>query len=97
MDRKRIYLASPTTHGDEQRFVKEAFDTNWIAPLGPNVDAFEKEIADYVGCSHAAALSAGTAALHLAAILSGVKEGDRVFASTLTFSASVNPACYVWK
>lgn len=94
MDRKRIYLSSPTMHGDEQRRVQEAFDTNWVAPLGPNVNAFETEMEEYTGCGHAAALSAGTAALHLAAILAGVKEGDRVFASSLTFSASVNPVCY---
>lgn len=94
MERKRIYLSSPTMHGDEQRMVQEAFDTNWIAPLGPNVNAFEKEMEEYTGCGHAAALSAGTAALHLATILSGVKEGDIVFVSSLTFSASVNPACY---
>lgn len=94
MDRKRIYLSSPTMHGDEQRLVQEAFDTNWVAPLGPNVNAFEKEMEEYTGCGHAAALSAGTAALHLAMILAGVKEGDIVFATSLTFSASVNPACY---
>ena len=94
MERKRIYLASPTMHGDEQRFVQEAFDTNWVAPLGPNVNAFEKELAAYTGCGYAAALSSGTAALHLANILAGVKEGDIVFAQSLTFSASVNPSCY---
>lgn len=94
MERKRIYLSSPTMHGDEQRLVQEAFDTNWVAPLGPNVNAFEKEMEEYTGCGHAAALSAGTAALHLAMILAGVKEGDIVFASSLTFSASINPACY---
>ena len=94
MERKRIYLSSPTMHGEEQAFVKEAFDTNWVAPLGPNVDAFEREMASYAGTGHAAALSAGTAALHLAVILSNVKQGDVVFASSLTFSASVNPVCY---
>lgn len=94
MERKRIYLSSPTMHGEEQAFVKEAFDTNWVAPLGPNVDAFEQEMEAYAGIGHAAALSAGSAALHLAVILSGVKQGDVVFASSLTFSASVNPACY---
>lgn len=94
MDRKRIYLSSPTMHGDEQRLVQEAFDTNWVAPLGPNVNAFEKEMEECTGCGHAAALSSGTAALHLATILAGVKEGDIVFATSLTFSASVNPACY---
>lgn len=81
-------------HGEEQKFIKEAFDTNWVAPLGPNVDAFEKEMAEYTGCGYAAALSAGTAAIHLAVKLAGVKEGDRVFCSSLTFSASCNPICY---
>ena len=94
MERKRIYLSSPTMHGDEQRFVQEAFDTNWVAPLGPNVNEFEKELAAYTGCGYAAALSSGTAALHLAMILAGVKQGDIVLAQSLTFSASVNPACY---
>ena len=63
MDRKRIYLSSPTMHGEEQKYVQEAFDTNWVAPLGPNVNAFEKELAAYTGCGHAAALSSGTAAI----------------------------------
>lgn len=94
MERKRIYLSSPTMHGEEQAFVQSAFDTNWVAPLGPNVDAFEKEMGDYIGGGYAAALSAGTAAIHLAVILAGVKEGDVVFAQSLTFAASVNPACY---
>ena len=94
MERKRIYLSSPTMHGEEQAFVQSAFDTNWVAPLGPNVDAFEKEMADYIGGGYAAARSAGTAAIHLAVILAGVKEGDVVFAQSLTFAASVNPACY---
>ena len=63
-DKKRIYLSSPTMHGDEQRFVAEAFDTNWVAPLGPNVNNFEAEIATYTKCGYAAALSSGTAAIH---------------------------------
>ena len=78
-ERKRIYLSCPTMHGEEQKYVQEAFDTNWVAPLGPNVNAFEKEMAEYTGCGHAAALSAGTAAIHLAIKLLGVEEGDRVF------------------
>ena len=94
MEKKRIYLSSPTMHGDEQRFVQEAFDTNWVAPLGPNVTAFEKEIAAYTGCGHAAALSSGTAAIHIALRLLGVKQGDVVFVSDLTFSASCNPIVY---
>ena len=94
MERKRIYLSSPTMHGDEQRFVQEAFDTNWVAPLGPNVNAFEKEIAEYTGCGHAAALSAGTAAIHLSLKLLEIGEGDVVFVSDLTFSATCNPIRY---
>ncbi|MDE5937979.1 MAG: aminotransferase class I/II-fold pyridoxal phosphate-dependent enzyme [Lachnospiraceae bacterium] len=94
MEKKRIYLSSPTMHGDEQRFVQEAFDTNWVAPLGPNVNAFEKEIAEYTGCGHAAALASGTAAIHMALRLLGVRQGDVVFVSDLTFSASCNPIVY---
>ena len=94
MERKRIYLSSPTMHGEEQEFIKEAFDTNWVAPLGPNVNAFEKEMEEYTGCGHAAALSAGTAAIHLALKLIGVKQGDIVFAPALTFSATCNPITY---
>lgn len=75
MNRKRIYLSSPTMHGEEQKFVQEAFDTNWVAPLGPNVNAFEQEIAAYTGCGHAAALSAGTAAIHMALKLLHVERG----------------------
>ena len=91
---ERIYLSSPTMHGEEQAFIKEAFDTNWVAPLGKNVDEFEREMASYVGVKHAAALTAGTAALHLAVKLAGVKRGDKVFCSDLTFSATVNPVSY---
>lgn len=94
MEKKRIYLSSPTMHGEEQKYVQEAFDTNWVAPLGPNVNAFEQEIAAYTGCGHAAALSAGTAAIHLALKLIGVGQGDIVFVSDLTFSASCNPIAY---
>ena len=91
MEQKRIYLSSPTMHGEEQEFIKEAFDTNWVAPLGPNVNAFEKEMAEYTGAGHASALSAGTAAIHLALRILGIGEGDVVFAPTLTFSAPCNP------
>lgn len=94
MDRKRIYLSSPTMHGEEQEFVKEAFDTNWVAPLGPNVTAFEKEMAEYTDCGYAAALSSGTAAIHLSLKLLGIGEGDIVFVSDLTFSATCNPIVY---
>lgn len=91
---KRIYLSSPTMNGDELEYVQEAFDTNWVAPLGKNVDGFECELAAYIGSPHAAALSSGTAALHLAVKLAGVRRGDLVFCSDLTFSATVNPVSY---
>ena len=92
--KKRIYLSCPTMHGEEQKFVQEAFDTNWVAPLGPNVTKFEEEMAAYTGCGHAAALSAGTAAIHLAIKLLEIKQDDVVFVSSLTFSATCNPICY---
>ncbi len=91
---KKIPLATPTMHGEEQKYIQEAFDTNWVSPLGPNVDAFEREIAAYAGASASAALSSGTAALHLSVILAGVKEDDIVFIPSLTFAASVNPVRY---
>ena len=94
MEGKRIYLSSPTMHGREQEFVQEAFDTNWVAPLGPNVNEFEKEMAQYVGTGQAAALSAGTAAIHLALRTLGIGQGDVVFVPTLTFSATCNPVVY---
>ncbi|WP_347552849.1 aminotransferase class I/II-fold pyridoxal phosphate-dependent enzyme [Pseudalkalibacillus hwajinpoensis] len=80
--------------GKEQTYIQEAFDSNWIAPLGANVDAFEKEVATYVGASEAIAVSSGTAAIHLALSLLGVTIGDNVFCSTLTFVASANPILY---
>lgn len=92
--RKRVFLSCPTTYTEELAFIQEAFDTNWVAPLGKNVNEFEKEIASYVGVKHAAALSAGTAALHLAYLLAGIKDGDVVLCQDLTFSATVNPIAY---
>lgn len=93
---KRIFLASPHMSDEEyeKMYVKEAFDTNWIAPLGENVNKFEEELAEYVGTKHAAALSAGTAAIHMAFKALDVKEGDIVFCSDLTFSATANPITY---
>lgn len=91
---KRLYLASPHMCGKEKEYVEEAFETNWIAPLGPHVNAFEKEVAEYVGVRSAAALSSGTAAIHLALIALGIREGDIVFCSSLTFAASSNPIIY---
>jgi pyridoxal phosphate-dependent aminotransferase EpsN len=93
-NQSRIYLSPPHMSGNEQKYINEAFATNWIAPLGPNVDAFEKELAEYVGVKGAAAVSSGTAAIHLALRLLDVKKGDRVFCSSLTFIASANPILY---
>ena len=94
--KERIFLASPhmSDEGYEREYVKEAFDTNWIAPLGENVNKFEEELAKYVGTKHAAALSAGTAAIHMAFKALDVKQGDIVFCSDLTFSATANPITY---
>ena len=91
MEKKRIYLSCPTMHGEEQKFVQEAFDTNWVAPLGPNVTAFEKELAEYVRIPYASALSAGSAAIHLALKIIGVQPGDIVFSTDMTFAATCNP------
>lgn len=94
MSLSRIYLSPPHMSGNEQKYINQAFESNWIAPLGPNVDAFEKEIASYVGASEAVAVSSGTAAIHLALSLLGVTKGDKVFCSSLTFVASANPILY---
>ena len=90
----KILLSTPHLGEYEMGFVEEAFRTNWVAPLGPNVDAFERELAEHVGIGHAAALASGTAALHLALRLLGVGHGDTVFCSSLTFVASANPILY---
>ena len=92
---KKIYLSPPHLNGEEIDFIKDAIDSNWVAPLGPHVDAFESEVADYVGVKHAAALSSGTAALHLALVMLGVQKGDHVFCSDLTFVASANVIRYL--
>jgi dTDP-4-amino-4,6-dideoxygalactose transaminase len=89
-----ILLSSPHIGEHEQQYVQEAFTTNWVAPLGPNVDAFEKEVSEYINIKSAVALSSGTAAIHLALVLLDVKPGDIVFASTFTFVATVNPILY---
>ena len=91
---KTIYLSSPHMGGTEQKYVNEAFETNWIAPLGPNVNEFERGVANYVGAKDAAALTSGTAAIHLALKAVGVKGDDLVFCSSLTFAASCNPIIY---
>lgn len=93
---EKIYLSSPhmSDEGFEMEYIKEAFATNWIAPLGPNVNEFEKEFAVKVGAKYAAAVNTGTAAIHLALRAVGVSEGDIVFCPSLTFSATVNPIIY---
>ncbi len=92
---KKIWLSSPHLTGEEQKYVKEAFDTNWVAPLGPNVNGFEQDICNYTGAKHCTVLNSGTAAIHLGLILLDVKQDDEVLCSTFTFSASVNPICYL--
>jgi dTDP-4-amino-4,6-dideoxygalactose transaminase len=91
----KIFLSSPHMGDHELAFVQEAFSTNWIAPVGPHVDAFEQEFCESVGSEHASAVSSGTAALHLALQLAGVAAGDEVFCSTLTFVATANPIAYL--
>ena len=94
--KEKIYLASPhmSDEGYEKEYVNEAFETNWIAPLGENVNKFEEELCAYVGSQNGAALSAGTAAIHMALKATGVEKDDIVFCSSLTFSASANPIIY---
>jgi dTDP-4-amino-4,6-dideoxygalactose transaminase len=95
MDHSKIWLSSPHMGGSEQQYVQQAFDTNWVAPLGPNVSGFENDLEQYLGHhSHIAALSSGTAAIHLGLILLGVKSGDEVICQSFTFSASANPILY---
>lgn len=91
---QKIWLSSPTMHGEEQQYVQEAFDTNWVSTVGANLEQLERSVREYVGCRASVALSAGTAALHLAVKLAGVKPGDRVFCTDMTFDATVNPVTY---
>ncbi len=91
---KKVWLSTPTMHGDELRYMREAYETNWMSTVGANIDAVEKAIAEKVGCRCAVGLSCGTAALHLATKLAGVKQGDVVFCTDVTFAASVNPILY---
>lgn len=91
---KKVWLSSPTMHGEEIEYVKEAYETNWMSTVGENINEVEKLSREYVGCQHAVALSSGTAALHLAMKLAGVKRGDYVFCSDMTFAATVNPVVY---
>ena len=91
---KKIWLASPTMHGEELTYMQEAYETNWMSTVGKNINEVERIVAEYVGCKEAVALSAGTAALHMAAKLAGIKPGDKVFSSDMTFDATVNPMVY---
>jgi len=93
-NKPKIWLSSPHMGDQEQKYVKDAFDSNWIAPLGPHVNAFEHELEQVTGSPHVLALSSGTAALHLALILAGVDEGDEVICQSITFSATANPIIY---
>ena len=92
--RDRIWLSSPTMHGKEQEFIQKAFDTNWVAPLGENVNEFENEMCSYLGIKSAVAMTAGTHSLHMSVKLAGVTTGDIVLCSDLTFAATVNPVVY---
>lgn len=103
---KKVWLSSPTMHGDEQRWVDDAIRTNWVSTVGENINEVETQIAEYIGCKYTVALSSGTAALHLATKLAGEKlygqakpnqgtlQGHRVFCSDMTFDASINPVAY---
>lgn len=91
---KKVWLSSPTMHGDELKYVTEAYETNWMSTVGKNINEVERLACEKVGCKHAVALSAGTVALHMAVKLAGVKPGDRVFCSDMTFAATVNPITY---
>ncbi|MBE6667441.1 MAG: aminotransferase class I/II-fold pyridoxal phosphate-dependent enzyme [Ruminococcaceae bacterium] len=91
---KKIYLSSPTMHGEELEYIKKAYDTNWMSTVGENINETERLICDKVGCKYAVALASGTSALHLAVKLAGVKPGDRVFCSDMTFAATLNPVVY---
>lgn len=90
----KVWLSSPTMHGEELEYVKKAYETNWMSTVGENINEVERELSEYIGCKYAVALSAGTAALHLAVKLAGVKQGDYVFCSDMTFAATVNPVVY---
>ena len=90
----KVWLSSPTMHGDELKYITEAYETNWMSTVGANINEVEKQICEKVGCKYSVALSAGTASLHLAMKLAGIKPGDKVFCSDMTFSATVNPVTY---
>ncbi len=90
----KVWLSSPTMHGEEMKYVQQAYDTNWMSTIGENIDEVEKSICEQIGCQYAVSLSTGTAALHMAVKLAGVQRGDKIFCSDMTFAATVNPAVY---
>ena len=90
----RVWLSSPTMHGDELKYMQEAYETNWMSTVGQNINEAERMICEKVGCNYAVGLSAGTAALHMAAKLAGISLGQRIFSSDMTFAATVNPMIY---
>ena len=91
---EKVWLATPTMHGDELRYMQEAYETNWMTTIGKNINEIECQVSEKIGCQHAVALTCGTCALHMAVKLAGVKAGDRVFCSDMTFAATVNPVVY---
>lgn len=91
---KKVWLATPTMHGEELKYMQEAYDTNWMSTVGANINEVEKQVCEMIGCKHAVALSSGTSALHLAVKLAGVKQWDKVFCTDMTFAATVNPILY---
>ena len=90
----KVWLSSPTMHGPEMKYVQEAYDTNWMSTVGENINEVERIVCEKIGCKYGVALSAGTAALHMGVKLAGVKRGDKVFCSDMTFDATVNPIVY---
>ena len=92
--KNKVWLASPTMHGEELQYMQEAYTTNWMSTIGENINVIEKNISEYVNCKHAVALASGTSALHMAMKLANIKHGERVFCTDMTFAASVNPIIY---
>ena len=91
---KKVWLSSPTMHGEEIKYVTEAYETNWMSTVGANINEVERMACEKVGCKYAVALASGTSALHLAMKLAGIKQGEKVFCSDMTFAATVNPIVY---
>ncbi|MCR5373297.1 MAG: DegT/DnrJ/EryC1/StrS family aminotransferase, partial [Solobacterium sp.] len=91
---KKVWLATPMMHGEEEQFIHDAFVKNWVTTIGENIDELEKNFIEYLGCRYAVGLSSGTSAIHLAVKLAGIGPGDYVLCSDMTFSATVNPVAY---